>query len=377
MNTIEDTFDNLKRIAKQKIQSERPRWTSDEEGDLNYHLRMIFDSLTYQQYLYDVDGLKDFLQCLSALNLSGLSLEPESHCVCRKLLAHQAYSERPLWNLSTRILLNLDDDLRSLDIDEEKKTWYRLFSIDHAVSRLYSLDDKEQIRGRLVGRFHELLERAQPGRYILREAHFHGHLGNDALKSLQDLKGPGNKRGGLTLVATAKAYYLKAVELRLEMLESNFAQEPGVSAAVERVRKYFGLMSSEKEQTARIEQFHNPAQAISDTAQQLTGLLSVACYELAFVSKRNRVVLAERIQSLSSLTREFWDLLRHQLVTTGGIGHYRIIERRRISEHMLAILRNRNLILQNTDTAVSTDRYTTRLKDWEFELLKNFESLIR
>ncbi|MEY2724400.1 MAG: hypothetical protein RLZZ458_267, partial [Planctomycetota bacterium] len=220
-----------------------------------------------------------------------------------------------------------------------------------------------------------LLSQAPSESYVLREAHFHGHLGNDCLRALQGLAGVGNNAVATALVHQANQHYKSAVLLRLEMLESQFRGQLGNRAGLNDIRAYLGTSGSTRSVRHQLELFQNVAQAISDTAQQITAMLSVACYHLIVGLRDRHDSQLEAVERLSSLSRQFWDLLRHQLVTQPGVGHYRVIQRRRISEHMLAILSRRDLI-PSTIPIVSTDRYTTKLKDWELKILNNFDSLI-
>lgn len=376
----------LKQLCNSNTEKQSPLWTPDEIAGIESFLKNLYAELTYQQFIYDTFEISELASLLQAMFLSKNGIDPQCSIVARKLISHQVYSNKSLWQISVRLMLTNYEIATEQCIKDEIIRWYRLFFLDHAVSRMYTAglgySSKSGLRSELISEFRHLTRPKSRGSrglpdvsVILRVAHFEGHLGNDGLNSLQNVSGQLSEDVS-DQVNAAEQHFQLATLYRLAMLPQLDAQaaSPEVPLRPSWLTSPFKKLSGANN---GCEAFANAAQAYADIANQLSCLVCVLCYKFVVADSNRREIVTEIVETSQAATF-FWNQLRKQLLVNNESQIYRVIQRRRISEHMLWILKDcfpREFANANAEFAVFAGRYSTKVEGWEQKIFDRFSQL--
>jgi hypothetical protein len=339
------------------------RWPAKVERSVNKSLEDLFHNPTEQQYLYDTSEIATLIPSLHVALNSNLTLTDKSRLVARKLSAHSAYSDPKLYNAAVRLFDEIQEDVQALR-DSRLKTWYRVFSVDHAISRLYGGSAKtKDKRTDLINSFQSLVDVSNPPDYLrLRVAHFHGHQGNYYLRALQHLELSDSAEVWRDQISKLSSSAIKHFKSAVEFRTTNQTCDSLINDTKGTYSKYFNVS-----RRGSIEAWHSLAQAFADTANQLSCLVCVACYQCLLDTKH-----IKDVQRYSSAATRIWDALRREVTLNKESTPYRVIDRRRISEHMLYHLSSH--FPKVPRSGVEPTRYSVELKTWEKDLLQHFRN---
>ena len=379
---------------------------------INDKLGLMFDDKTLQQFLYDTEKLKSISLRLQPLAMIA-SLRPgmltvKATILLPKLLSHQAYSVPALWPLAVASLLETDRFLAgpsAAEIDSTAKKWYRMFVIDHAISRMYPAnmvhtlktedEDKshskvEEKRDALILQFEGMIPAAlktmnritdqalvdESDPLLLRAAHYYGHRGNQHLHSIQELKWGDRvreKNFGIVpdLVSSALDAYRPAIALRLLGFAKTFGARPK-DLPVTDFETIESVSAWDPERKTKFESFVLTSQALADIANQYAAMSCVYCYLYVYEKhhdKREVNATGSNIKVTLAKAVHYW---RKAIINGNreGVGEpYRIMARRRLSEHMAHLV-------SNAEIGYPVNHYDRKLDDREKGIFDRFREML-
>ena len=138
LQSYKKQLSELKKLCNSNTEKQSPLWKPDEIAGNESFLKNLYADLTYQQFIYDTFEISELASLLQAMFLSKNELDPQCSIVARKLISHQVYSNKALWPISVRLMLTNYEIATEQGIKDETIRWYRLFFLDHAVSRMYT-----------------------------------------------------------------------------------------------------------------------------------------------------------------------------------------------------------------------------------------------
>lgn len=282
-----------------------------------------------QQYLYDTECLRPAERELHACR-DEIRGKPERIGAARreallwKLLGHMHYSSfgdgRSQEALNKAIAFCVDDKFQ----DNE---WYQLFCYDHIQNRT-----TEEVQSTNAERFIKLLGemKAAETDFLLRRAHFAGHLGNQALREIDS--SPGLQLDKLTdRIEQGEEQYTVALKLRAIAFAECVSPDGPDSEAMRTMLTARDrlLQTSNQELPPRREhddadsvgrgkeRFMGPCQAIGDFANQLAGRSAIRLWK-ALEQQKLRTGAHENWTASAEkdllLAREYWELANDRKV---------------------------------------------------------------
>lgn len=288
-----------------------------------------------QQYLYDAGYIDVAIEELrvarteieSRVAVGGGVVQLEAIAVLEKSLGHYDYGQSD-YQAENKSFEKLLDYAERLALDPDRATlgrWYQLFAYDHLHNRSGNSRWQERFEEQLPSSLRSRSKREAPMDtgdvpFVLRAAHYWGHLGNRALAAAEalDVAHKTGRNEARTLVRQGEQHYAMAIDLRLVSLWlsmpewfSKHKSYFGAPSAYFRSWRRF-IQSSSQSSRCEFERFVGPSQAVGDIANQHCGLATLHLWSwLMHRATGDRVEAAnaiERAQEERSKSEALWEL---------------------------------------------------------------------
>lgn len=299
-------------------------------ASLKPFFELLDRDVSIQQYLYDA-GYVDI--CLDELRLVDLLVRDSAraHRCVSKLVAHKYYGSRDDLELGINCLIELYERLGK-DSDPLSH-WYKLFCVDHIENRVLRVNrqdlvawvEENQLRltsglsiyaagAGMDGTVREPVW-ASESMFILRCAHYWGHVGNrklneQVLSAADDMKQ--SRRAALDAYDRAIVY--RAVSIALGLRENLGVEILQALDVEQRFPDWFRhWLVADHASLLTFERFVGPVQALGDTAHQYLCRADIRLWEALHASHREALLTAMNgANADKEVADRLWDLAKSE-----------------------------------------------------------------